>query len=123
MAIPHYDYLFKILLIGDPGVGKEALLLRFADDTYTESYISTIGVDFKVRSVELEGKLYKLQIWDTDGQEKFEFRLCFYHRRSYRSSLAGVADCWRRVAFDDVVVVLVDVSHQKKIVFRQTGSK
>lgn len=54
---PEYDYLFKLLLIGDSGVGKSCLLLRFADDTYTESYISTIGVDFKIRTVELEGKV------------------------------------------------------------------
>ncbi|KAI3479942.1 hypothetical protein L1887_57929 [Cichorium endivia] len=57
-----YDYLFKLLLIGDSGVGKSCLLLRFADDTYTESYISTIGVDFKIRTIELEGKTVKLQI-------------------------------------------------------------
>jgi len=68
---PEYDYVFKLLLMGDGGVGKSCLLLRFADDTYTESYISTIGVDFKIRTIELDGKTIKLQILDTPGQERF----------------------------------------------------
>lgn len=73
-----YDYLFKLLLIGDSGVGKvrafafrlsrnidvvqSCLLLRFAEDAFTDSYLSTIGVDFKIRTVDLEGKTVKLQI-------------------------------------------------------------
>ncbi|EHA8587053.1 Ras-related protein RABD1 [Cocos nucifera] len=68
-----YDYLFKLLLIGDSSVGKSCLLLRFADDSFVDSYISTIGVDFKIRTVELDGKTIKLQIivYDVTEMESF----------------------------------------------------
>ncbi|XP_061374288.1 ras-related protein RABD2a isoform X2 [Gastrolobium bilobum] len=78
-----YDYLFKLLLIGDSGVGKSCLLLRFADDSYIESYISTIGVDFKIRTVEQDGKTIKLQIWDTAGQERFRTITSSYYRGAH----------------------------------------
>ncbi|KAJ2056902.1 ras GTPase, partial [Coemansia sp. S2] len=94
------DYLFKLLLIGDSGVGKSCLLLRFADDTYTESYISTIGVDFKIRTIELEGKTVKLQIWDTAGQERFRTITSSYYRGAH--GIIVVYDITDNTTFGDV---------------------
>eukprot|EP01080_Neovahlkampfia_damariscottae_P007819 gene7819-12292_t len=75
-----YDFLIKLLLIGDSGVGKSCLLLRFSDDTFTTSFITTIGIDFKIRTIELDGKRIKLQIWDTAGQERFRTITTAYYR-------------------------------------------
>ncbi|XP_035826906.1 ras-related protein Rab-8A [Aplysia californica] len=57
-----YDYLFKLLLIGDSAVGKTCILFRFSEDAFNSTFISTIGIDFKIRTVELDGKKIKLQI-------------------------------------------------------------
>lgn len=78
-----YDYLFKILLIGDSGVGKSCILIRFTEDTYSEAYISTIGVDFKIKTIESGGKIIKLQIWDTAGQERFRTITSSYYRGAH----------------------------------------
>jgi len=95
-----YDYLFKLLLIGDSGVGKSCLLLRFSDDTYTDSYISTIGVDFKIRTIELDGKTIKLQIWDTAGQERFRTITSSYYRGAH--GIIVVYDCTDVESFNNV---------------------
>eukprot|EP00744_Colponema_vietnamica_P002132 GILI01003426.1.p2 GENE.GILI01003426.1~~GILI01003426.1.p2 ORF type:complete len:206 (-),score=75.80 GILI01003426.1:586-1203(-) len=79
-ARTNYDHLIKLLLIGDSGVGKSCLLLRFSEDTFTTSHITTIGIDFKIKTIDVDGKRIKLQIWDTAGQERFQTITQAYYR-------------------------------------------
>lgn len=102
-----YDYLFKLLLIGNSGVGKSCLLLRFSDDTYTNDYISTIGVDFKIKTVELDGKTVKLQIWDTAGQERFRTITSSYYRGSH--GIIIVYDVTDQESFNGVKMWLQEI--------------
>lgn len=78
-----YDLLFKILIIGDSGVGKSCLLLKFTDRYFNDSYISTIGVDFKIQTIQLDNKIIKLQLWDTAGQERFKTITTSYYRGAH----------------------------------------
>jgi len=83
------EIAMKLLILGDSGVGKTCLLLRFADDSYSDSFISTIGIDFKHRTIELDGRKIKLQIWDTAGQERYRTITAAYYR-----SAQGILMCY-----------------------------
>jgi len=102
-----YDYLFKLVLIGDSGVGKSCLLLRFADDNFTDSYISTIGVDFRFRTITIDKKTVKLQIWDTAGQERFRTITSAYYRGA--DGIIMVYDVTSSESFDHVEEWLSEV--------------
>ncbi|CAG0884209.1 unnamed protein product [Cyprideis torosa] len=95
-----YDYLFKLLLIGDSGVGKTCLLFRFSEDAFNSTFISTIGIDFKIRTIELDGKKIKLQIWDTAGQERFRTITTAYYRGAMGIML--VYDITNERTFDNI---------------------
>ena len=79
-ASKSYDLQIKLMMIGDQAVGKTALLVRYADDDFNEVLLPTIGIDFKIKTVELQGKRVKLQIWDTAGQERFRTITQAYYR-------------------------------------------
>ena len=83
MASHKYDFLFKLLIIGESGVGKTCLLLRFTDDSFTANHLTTIGIDFKIKIINIEGKLIKLQIWDTAGQERFRTITKTYYKGAH----------------------------------------
>lgn len=107
VAKKDYDYLFKLVLIGDSGVGKSCLLLRFADDNFTDSYISTIGVDFRFRTINIDKKTVKLQIWDTAGQERFRTITSAYYRGA--DGIIMVYDVTSQESFDHVEEWLSEV--------------
>uniref|UniRef100_A0A915PFY3 Ras-related protein Rab-8A n=1 Tax=Setaria digitata TaxID=48799 RepID=A0A915PFY3_9BILA len=90
----------QLLLIGDSGVGKTCVLFRFSDDSFNNSFISTIGIDFKIRTIELDGKKIKLQIWDTAGQERFRTITTAYYRGAMGIML--VYDITNEKSFDNI---------------------
>ncbi|ORD98331.1 RAB8A [Hepatospora eriocheir] len=79
----NYDYLFKVILIGDSGVGKSSIVKMFTDKTFNKDQQSTIGVDFKIKTLDVDNKRVKLQIWDTAGQEKFNSIVSNYYRGAF----------------------------------------
>ena len=103
-----YDHLFKLVLIGDSGVGKSCFLLRFADDSFTDSYITTIGVDFRFKTIPVSSKTVKLQIWDTAGQERFRTITSAYYRGA--DGIIMMYDTCDKDSFDNIDEWLKEVN-------------
>ena len=78
-----YEFIFKVLLLGNSNVGKSSLFLRFVDDIWNDTFVPTIGVDFKIKTFEIDSKKIKMQIWDTAGQERFKNIISSYYRGAH----------------------------------------
>lgn len=105
-----YDYLFKIILIGNSGVGKTSIINRYVDEIYTENFISTIGVDFKIKTVRFNNLTVKLQIWDTAGQERFKAITTSYYRGSH--CIFIVFDVTDTQSFNDIPSWIEEIKKQ-----------
>ena len=78
-----YEFIFKVLLLGNSNVGKSSLFLRFIDDIWNDTFVPTIGVDFKIKTFNIDNKKIKMQIWDTAGQERYKNIIASYYRGAH----------------------------------------
>lgn len=102
-----HHLLFKTILIGNSGVGKTSIINRYVEKVYTENFISTIGVDFKIKTITHDGNLVKLQIWDTAGQERFRSITTSYYRGS--QCIFIVFDVTDAESFTDIPSWIIEI--------------
>eukprot|EP01084_Bolivina_argentea_P316387 548402_1 len=95
-----YDYLLKIVLIGDSGTGKSCMLKRFTEGTFSGDYITTIGIDFAIKTIQIDNKWIKLQVWDTSGQQRFHTIINSYYRGAH--AIIIVYDITNMESFENV---------------------
>ena len=100
MKRDQYDYFFKFVLIGDTCTGKTCLLVRFADDEFQENYVTTIGVDFRFRTLQINKSTVRLQIWDTAGQERYRTITKAYYKGA--DGILVVFDLTDKESFNNV---------------------
>uniref|UniRef100_A0A5F7ZU72 small monomeric GTPase n=1 Tax=Macaca mulatta TaxID=9544 RepID=A0A5F7ZU72_MACMU len=113
-----YDVAFKVMLVGDSGVGKTCLLVRFKDGAFLAgTFISTVGIDFRNKVLDVDGVKVKLQMWDTAGQERFRSVTHAYYRDAH--ALLLLYDVTNKASFDNIQV---DSAHER-VVKREDGEK
>jgi GTPase SAR1 family protein len=110
----NYDVLLKILLLGDSGVGKTSLICRYVDDDVRTSHVATIGIDFKLKTVEVGDKRVRMQIWDTAGQERFETLTSQYYRKAqvWTPESLEYGSCCLNIITQGILLVY-DISSEK----------
>ncbi|KAL3048535.1 hypothetical protein OYC64_007148 [Pagothenia borchgrevinki] len=119
----YFDFLFKIILIGDSNVGKTCLVQNFKSGIFSEKQQNTIGVDFTVRTVDIDGKKVKMQVWDTAGQERFRTITQSYYRSAHGAIIAY--DITRQGTFDSVThwIKEVEIYGANNVVLVLIGNK
>ena len=119
----NFDYLFKYIIIGDAAVGKSNLLLRYAHGQFKPEYQLTIGVEFGAKNVQINNKIYRIQIWDTVGQENFRSITRAYYKNSVCALI--VYDISSRDSFNNVSTWVDDCKNQspKTIFMVLVGNK
>lgn len=119
-----YDYLFKVVVIGDSGVGKSNLMSRFSHNEFNLESKSTIGVEIATKSIKVDGKVLKAQIWDTAGQERYRAMSSAYYRRSVGALI--VYDIAKYLTFQSVERWLQELKNHEpdeNIVVMLVGNK
>ena len=123
MSSFNFNYLLKYIVIGDSSVGKSNILLRYTHNQFNEEYQSTIGVEFGAKNINLNNKIYRIQIWDTAGQENFRSITRAYYKNSVCALV--VYDITKRESFENVLSWIQDCRNQspKTIIMVLVGNK
>ena len=116
-----YEFIFKVLLLGNSNVGKSSLFLRFVDDIWNDTFVPTIGVDFKIKTFEIDSKKIKMQIWDTAGQERFKNIIASYYRGAHGILL--LYDVTDKDSFKNLSNWLIEIEKNVFIKFKYFRSR
>ena len=119
----NFDYLFKYIIIGDSSVGKSNLLMKFIQNKFTEEYLTTIGVEFGTKNIKINNKIYRIQIWDTAGQEYFRSIAKAYFKNCVCAMLVYDITC--KESFDNIKNWLQDIHEEspKTVLIVLIGNK